>query len=889
MKKKASSTHAAAVQQPGATELKSEKDVQSTSYSPSRTLAKERSLNATDRIYLPILSVFAMIVRFWNIGYPHSVVFDEVHFGGFARKYIIGRFFMDVHPPLAKMLYAVVGWAAGYDGEFEFTDIGKDYLDTEHFVPYVAMRYLPATMGVLTCMLAYATLRASGCRSIIAAFGMFLMIIDNALTTQSRYILLDSPLLFFMAVAAYGYTKFRNEVAYTKDWFRYLFLTGLGLGATFSSKWVGLFTIGWVGMLTVYELWWMWGDLNIRPTNFAKQFMARLFFFLGVPILFYMGMFALHFVCVVNYGDGASFMSPEFQATLQHSHMVGNVPADVAVGSVVSLRHVNTQGGYLHSHEHMYETGSQQQQITLYPHKDDNNMWVIERTDLDANATEAQKNELKYIENGMVVRLRHVPTWRRLHSHADHRPPVSEQDHQNEVTAYGYEGFEGDLNDNFRVEILESKSVPGVARDRLRTLHTKFRLIHTITGCALFSHSVKLPKWAFEQQEVTCITQGTIPNTVWYIEENSNDLLGPNPELVSYRVPSFLEKFIELNKVMWKVNAGLTDTHAWQSRPDSWPLLKRGINFWVKDHRQVYLLGNGMVWWAISAVIAAYGLWKAIWIIRWQRGYRDMKGDAAYSTFDTGFGLFLVGWAVHYFPSFLMDRQLFLHHYLGSLYFGILALAQFWEFLTRRLVRNKVFGMIVSILYVSSAIGFFAWYSPLIYGNKWTKEACEKSKFLDMDFSCDSFLGSYSDYKSYDKSASKTAIHTVSPSYATIPDVNQETPENVPVQRFEPVSAKVAEQNIPIPERVDSSERNENPVPKDDVEAAEITPADHQTQLLSQETAVVYRDEHGNILDDEQVKMLRENGNVEFRTRRTKVDRVIDAAGHVIREDSYAV
>lgn len=44
---------------------------------------------------------------------------------GFATKYIKQRFFMDVHPPLAKLMITFVAWFAGYRGNFDFKDIGK--------------------------------------------------------------------------------------------------------------------------------------------------------------------------------------------------------------------------------------------------------------------------------------------------------------------------------------------------------------------------------------------------------------------------------------------------------------------------------------------------------------------------------------------------------------------------------------------------------------------------------------------------------------------------------------------------------------------------------------------------------------------------------------------
>ena len=94
--------------------------------------------------------------------------FDEVHFGKFASYYILGQYYFDVHPPLAKMLFGLAGWFVGFDGQFQFDNIGDSY--TANHVPFVGMRALPAVLGSLTIPVIYAIMKESGYSTVIAAF-----------------------------------------------------------------------------------------------------------------------------------------------------------------------------------------------------------------------------------------------------------------------------------------------------------------------------------------------------------------------------------------------------------------------------------------------------------------------------------------------------------------------------------------------------------------------------------------------------------------------------------------------------------------------------------------------------------------------------------------------
>jgi dolichyl-phosphate-mannose-protein mannosyltransferase len=157
------------------------------------------------------------------------------------------------------------------------------------------MRLLPAILGVAVVPLIFLTLRASGASQTSSLLGALLVTFDNALITQSRLILLDSPLVFSTAFTVFAWTVFESkyhsagiipttpsgkpqvvqEGVFSADWWTWLVLTGLGLGATVSMKWVGLFTIAWVGCLTLLQLWNLLGDLRVTPVHHPAPRMAN--------------------------------------------------------------------------------------------------------------------------------------------------------------------------------------------------------------------------------------------------------------------------------------------------------------------------------------------------------------------------------------------------------------------------------------------------------------------------------------------------------------------------------------------------------------------------------------------------------------------------------------
>lgn len=123
----------------------------------------------------------------------------------------------------------------------------------------------------------------------------------------------------------------------------------------------------------------------------------------------------------------------------------------------------------------------------------------------DGKSIEQPITGFERLQDKSTIRLEHVATSKRLHSH-DQRTGWNDDKEFNEVTAYGTPEFNGDANDHWIVEVQKG--------DELKVMSSRVRFKHPQTGCYLTSREFKLPKWGFGQQEVTCSSKARFDLTM---------------------------------------------------------------------------------------------------------------------------------------------------------------------------------------------------------------------------------------------------------------------------------------------------------------------------------------------------------------------------------------
>ncbi|KAF9313914.1 hypothetical protein BG003_004696 [Podila horticola] len=663
-------------------------------------------LTSRDWVALSALTVATLGVRLWRISWPDEVVLDEVHMGRHINGYIKNEFTFDPQPPLGKLLLAGVSSFANYSGSFAFDEIGDAFPGS---TPYVSLRLVMALMGALCSPMAYVTLKATGQSAPAALVAATLVAFDNALTANNRLFLLDAPLMFFVAATFMSWNMFikQSPRPFAAIWWTWLLATGLSMTGAMSTKLAGVFTVAVVGMLSSVNLWRLAREdsmnslyqPDIRTSPQAEHELDLL------PRAYRHSLRRIYF-------------STEEE---RYDYEVEEVWSDVVFGSVIQLQsEFDNPGTFLHSFNKWFPEGSRQQQVAGYSYSDLNTHWIVVRGAADEREKEEVPSRIQYLKSDDILRLRHVPTRKCLHSH-DLRSVGEPHNLQLcEVTGYGGADFDGDGNDWWVVEVIDETTqtkLPWKNRSKVKALESLIRLKHYALGCHLVVTDKLLPDpWGEGRREVVCRKEARVSaRSTWRITMNDHDNLPMDTELASYPVMTFWKKFVQIHKLMLNnpdIHARMYQPSA--SRPLHWPIAQSMIPAWAGYKRQLTIVANPVVWWTGTLGVLAFLTVKALFVLREKQLKNYHLNDAA---------VYFVGWAVHYVPFVLVGRTLFMHHYFPSLYLSILLASSLFSGLAGFFPRKARFALLVTFLALT--ISVFVRLSPLSYASAMTREHCE--------------------------------------------------------------------------------------------------------------------------------------------------------------------
>ncbi len=243
-----------------------------------------------------MITVAALVSRLVFVWQPPAQVFDEVYFRAFAGHYLDGRYFFDIHPPFVKLLFAGMANLLHISPE---QMIGGDSAA-------VVLRVLPALAGAALVPLVYVILRQFGLGRRVATLGALLVLLDNALLVESRFILMDSILLLLGFGALSCFLALRQSKGAVR--WAWTVLLAVLLGLVVSTKWSGLAIGALIGVAWLVD--------GIKQHVNWQRMVGEAAVVLLTAATIYIGCFMVHFALLPKSGEGDAFMSQKFQSLL---------------------------------------------------------------------------------------------------------------------------------------------------------------------------------------------------------------------------------------------------------------------------------------------------------------------------------------------------------------------------------------------------------------------------------------------------------------------------------------------------------------------------------------------------------------------------------------------
>ena len=209
-------------------------------------------------IVLLLVTVAAAFVYVVNFSFPAVPFWDERYYIVAAQKYIHGVYFIDLHPPLGKLLIALGERLFGQnEATTQFLDVTYYATDIPQGFSFVGFRVFPVMLAWLTAPLLFLLFLTITRSLTLAMLLSGLYLFDNALVVHLRGAMLEGPLLFFSVALMLAFTWLLGTPPAFRSRFRMLALIiGVALGCVLTTKSIGVVFI----VMPIVAVWRLRAD-----------------------------------------------------------------------------------------------------------------------------------------------------------------------------------------------------------------------------------------------------------------------------------------------------------------------------------------------------------------------------------------------------------------------------------------------------------------------------------------------------------------------------------------------------------------------------------------------------------------------------------------------------
>lgn len=546
-------------------------------------------------------------------------------------------------------------------GKFHLSPLGSLGIQLYSLIPrckpllrIVSLTFASATLGTI-----YLSERRTGISPLLALSSIAGIGYLPLFQLQASQICVEPLQWFFLSLVFYCWQSFTYYPQFGFCWTFHLILLSISLGLSVSTKYLGFATWAWICVLALIRFWNTIGDVRLSSCFIAKYATIQILFLTLIPT----GIFITSNTLMLTKWTEDSPEFSKYMSTNFKSFLRGPIehPAGLNYGSIVTLRHLESLGGYLHSHNHTYETGSFDQQVTLTQQETDlDTAWIVEYKFPDKERVMINKK----IHDGDEIRIRHRNTGKLLRA-SQAKPPVTGEEYDMEVSGTGGWSYSGDSDELWKIRI-----VNGPHHSMVKPIKSIIKLQNEGHSCDLISHDTRLPDWGFNQQEVLCVHEATESRSHFYFEMADPMIpQGEQYELLhceKSQIRCMADLLIEFWQRQFKYNYYEKNSQIVSPYvPETWPF---------------NLLGNKLsvsiwVWGTLFPV--AFVVFKVLQWLNWNP-YTSINNVTLNSLLLDKVGVeCTLGWFMHYHPFFKSPHlNLDVTLYIPALLLGQIVVAQ---------------------------------------------------------------------------------------------------------------------------------------------------------------------------------------------------------------------